>query len=303
MRPTDHISANNQKALEQAVPAGARLSLQELLAKPAYTGFVDAQVGDIQFTMLLVERDDGVALRWLWNHCYEPMTLALWASLAKNAKVIFDVGAHTGVYTLVAAKANGKASIVGFEPHGINFARLLTNLRANGLPTSNMFQCAVSDKAGIVPFTIPTENWYHSTGGRVGQNAGIVLPVQALTIDSFFAQNRSRIELMKIDVEGHEPNVLRSMPRVLSECHPDIILECIDAEGSETCGRILSGQGYYFYVIDDQNHTLTPTDSLHPFSIDGKPDMSRLSRLATCRPRHEVEVLQDDAQRILAARP
>lgn len=301
MRPTDLIAANNQKALEQAVPTGTRLTLQELLAKPAYTGFVDAQLGeDIQFTMLLVEKDDGVALRWLWNHCYEPMTLAVWASLAQQAKVIFDIGAHTGVYTLVAGKANSKASIVGFEPHGINYARLLTNLRANGLSTSNMFQCAASDKAGVIPFTISTDNWYHSTGGRVGQGAGLVLPVQALTIDSLYAQNSSRIELIKIDVEGHEQNVLRSMSRVLSECHPDIILECIDPEGSAQCSRILSEQGYSFYLIDDQDFTLTQTATLQPISAGGKPDMNRLSRLATCRSQHDIDSLQANAQRFLA---
>ncbi len=148
--------------------------IKALSGMPPYLGLVDAPLSsELTVVMFLSNNDDGVALRWLWNGCYEPMSLGLWTLLARQANVIFDIGAHTGVYTLAAAMTNRKATVVSCEPYDLNYARLLINLRANGFATDTAYPIAISDRDDVVPFAVSTSFWYLSTGGSVGERSGV----------------------------------------------------------------------------------------------------------------------------------
>ena len=49
---------------------------------------------------------------------FEGETLRLWWEISKEVNgLVLDIGAHSGIYSLVAATANKQSSIVAFEPH------------------------------------------------------------------------------------------------------------------------------------------------------------------------------------------
>jgi FkbM family methyltransferase len=290
------LAEANQAILTRAAESSLRtMTIQQLRSQPAYCGFVECQLLDRTFLMLLVNGDDGVALRWLWNRVYEGRTLALWAALAKRSRFIYDIGAHTGVYTIVARIVNPTAMTMAFEPNMINYARLLTNLRANDIDPSDAYHMALSDVEGTVPFSVPAQPWYHSSGGTVGQRTGVPAnPVTAMTVDGLVRRRPHQVDLAKIDTEGHEARVLNGMRGALKS-GPDLILESVHADSALVCTGLLAGEGYRFYVIDEEAASLTPVGDLSPLTRDGKPDHPRINRLVTRRGRDEIGAIAAEA--------
>lgn len=291
------LEDKNRTTLELAASSEGGMTIDQLLSQPPYYGFVEGVVfEDLRLIMLLVDSDDGVALRWLWNHAYEPMSLALWSLMAREAEVVLDIGAHTGVYSLAASLANDRATVVSFEPYAPNLSRLAANFRANDLSVENIFQGAVSDKEGVASFAVQTLFGYHSSSGR------IVTPsdpgnfkVQTVQIDTLYRQKSFVASLVKIDVEGHEPNVLRSMTNVLTDCAPDILIEAVDSNAADECTAILQEHGYRFFCIDDAAMSVEPVDAIMPVLENGSPNMARLNRLASKKSPEEIFSLTEQA--------
>lgn len=286
------LEDNNKIVRNLAASSSGSMNIDQLLSQPSYCGFVEGVVfEDLRLVMLLIDSDDGVALRWLWNHAYEPMSLALWSLMARDSEVVLDIGAHTGVYSLSASLANDKATVVSFEPYWLNLSRLAANLRVNGLKPENIFSGAVSDKDGVMAFNVESRFGYHSTGGVIGASSDSgSIQVQTIQIDTLYHQQKFAADLVKIDVEGHEPNVLKSMTNVLGECAPDIFIEAVDPNAAEECTNILQGHGYRFFCIDDEGMTVERVDLITPVLEDGLPDMARLNRLATKKSHEEINL-------------
>ena len=291
------LEDKNRTTLEFAASSEGGMTIGQLQSQPPYYGFVEGVVfEDLRLVMLLVNSDDGIAMRWLWNHAYEPMSLALWSLIARKAEVVLDIGAHTGVYSLAAGLANDKATVVSFEPYSLNLSRLATNIRANGLNLKNIFQGAVSDKDGVAPFVVQTPFGYRSSGGKIGSSSDpLSVPVQTIRIDTLYRQQRVAVNLVKIDVEGHEQNVLKSMANVLNDCSPDILIEAIDLDGANQCTAILKGHGYRFFSIDDAAMSIEPVDEIVPIFKNGSPNMARLNRLASKKSQEEIFSLAERA--------
>ena len=57
---------------------------------------------------------------------------------------------------------------------------------------------------------------------------------------------------MKIDVERHEPAVIRGCRRMLEESRPTVLIEILDAEIGKAVARQISGLGYAVYEICEQ---------------------------------------------------
>ena len=68
---------------------------------------------------------DGLGQTW------EPETVNLWISLCKKSKVIFDIGANTGVYSLIARTLNKDNEIIAFEPSDLVIDKLKKNINDN----------------------------------------------------------------------------------------------------------------------------------------------------------------------------
>jgi len=297
------LEDKNRTAAKLAALGNGGMTYDQLQSQPPYCGFVEGVVfEDLSLVMLLVDSDDSVALRWLWNHAYEPMSLALWSLMARKADVILDVGAHTGVYSIAAGIANGRSTVISIEPSWLNLSRLAANLRANDLDHDYIIPAAISDTEGVADFTLQTQFVYHSTGGKLGSTSDPrSLQVRTLRIDSLYRQHKIAVNLMKIDVEGHEAKVLKSMPDVLSECAPDILIETIDLNAANQCTSILKGHGYRFFCIDDAAMSIEPVDAIMPIFDNGHPNLTTLNRLASKKSPEEIISLTGQARSLWQA--
>lgn len=256
-------AALSHREAEERTSASAlkKATLADLRKQPAYVGFVEGNfLADLSFVMFLCERDDGVALRVLWKREFEPASLAIWRRLVLEAELVVDVGGHTGIYSIVAGLTNPKAKVHTFEPHEMNFGRLLLNLRANGLFGNNSHNLAASRVAGALPFQVKITHYLSSGGSVVAEGQKFAKMVPAGPIDDHVPLTARKV-CVKIDTEGHEVEVLAGMPKLLG-LKPDIILECACGPAMLGTEADLKAAGYRFFHIDDGRWTLNAIDSL-----------------------------------------
>ena len=265
------------------LPKFNNFHIRDLRAMPQFFDWVNCEIDGKTFVMYLAGADDGVALKFFWNGHYENYSLRMWTRLAcKDSKLKFDIGAHTGAYSL-AALARGAVNVVSFEPHAANFSRLIVNFRANGFSLGQALMLAVGENEEWSTFHLPTGLDYLSTGGSLlPRKEGLKFPVQTVNLDRFLGEaNQGNVSVMKVDVEGMEISVLRGAVGILEKSKPIVFFECIEENAGLLVESFLIPRGYRFYMLDDIQETLSEVFEVRPSrNPDGSLDMARLNRVA-----------------------
>ena len=179
----------------------------------------------------------------------------MWVALCAGARSIVDVGANTGVYSLVAKTVNPNAVVTAFEPVERIYQKLLDNARLNQFDVQS-HALALSDRTGeAFYFDTMTEHAYSITVNKNMLEPGISgekRTLQTITLDDYIqTSGLNRIDLMKIDVETHEPEVLDGFRAHLDQFHPDMLIEVLDAGIAARLNGILAGRDYLYYDIDE----------------------------------------------------
>lgn len=149
----------------------------------------------------------------------EPDLLAL-RKLIGPGSHCFDVGANIGVYTReLSALAGPQGRVKAFEPVPETFVALSNNVRRLGLTNVEVFNAAISDHHGRVAMSVPmrddgTPNLYRA---QVGEGDA----VPCFPLDSVL----ERVDFIKIDVEGHEFEVLKGAAELLRAHRPQLLVE------------------------------------------------------------------------------
>jgi FkbM family methyltransferase len=200
------------------------------------------------------ELENELFWRGLYGN-YERESMRIWIALCARARSIVDVGANTGVYSLVAKTINPDAVVTAFEPLDRIYRKLLENIRMNNLDV-DAHAVALSDRTGEgFYFDTLTEHVYSVTVNKNILGAGVPFEkrtLQTIALDEFIQRTGlERIDLMKIDVETHEPEVLEGFAGHLDRFHPDMLIEVLDEEVAGRLNRLLAGRGYRYYDISD----------------------------------------------------
>ena len=197
---------------------------------------------------------------------YECKSIEIWQRLVCQSSVILDIGANSGIYSLVASRLNPDAEIFAFEPVPETFAWLQMNISANQFHTLAE-PLAASDKNGSA------EIWLDAPGSHYGPSLflaehksvsdGVRINVKTVRLDDYFqARGIDRIDLVKMDVDRHEPAVLKGMRNLLTKSKPMLLLEVLDDETGELIERELAGLGYNFFNIHEPSGSVRRTDHI-----------------------------------------
>src|SRR5574341_955113 len=136
----------------------------------------------------------------------------------KNQKVIFDLGANIGFFTLRAAMNVSDCRIFSFEPHPYVFRRLAKNVRTNNLNNVFAFQCAIGSESSSAKFKMESNTWMSRIIKNNESRNGDCVDVEVITLDDFIIKNQiDCIDLIKIDVEGAEYDVLLGAAKSLDK--------------------------------------------------------------------------------------
>jgi FkbM family methyltransferase len=137
---------------------------------------------------------------------------------------ILDIGANLGVTSCILADLVPKGRVCAVEAGLGNYRHLVENLDKNGHPTVEARHCAVSDAPGTLRFV---ENWaYGGIADGILDDRTDSIEVPAVTVDGIVAElGLDRVDLIKIDVEGAEPRVLRGAHETVRRCNPIVLME------------------------------------------------------------------------------
>jgi FkbM family methyltransferase len=166
--------------------------------------------------------------------------------------VAVDVGANLGEWAVPLARRVGPAGrVLAIEPAPRAATALDKTLVANALAQAEVIRCAAGDHDGIMEFAVPIVTSVRVDTGtaRIGPaGAGYeALKVPLRSLDSLAPEYRlDRIDLVKIDVEGHERQVLDGARASLANFRPVLVLETgHEADGDRQAIRdLLGGLGY-----------------------------------------------------------
>lgn len=198
--------------------------------------------------------DYGVPMPILTRGTWEPANTEVLFSFLKPHSVVVDVGANLGYFALRLAKrlcAPGR--VEAFEPHPALCDLLSGSAAMNGLSALiSVHRHGLSDRDGPADFCYPKG---HLGAGFVsdGQpHEGTLVAGEVRALDNVLAPGTA-VDLVKIDVEGHELQVLRGMRRVIAESPGiAILLEKLvpDAGYEPELAAELEGHGLALYAVE-----------------------------------------------------
>lgn len=169
---------------------------------------------------------------------YEPEQTQAFARAVRPGAIVYDVGAHYGYYSLLAAKLAGESgSVVALEPSPRNLSVLRRHIELNRLRNVAVVELAVSDHEGDAGF----DNTAGSGVGHLSDQGPLV--VRLTTLD-LLARRFPVPNVIKIDVEGAEESVLAGGTELLKNSRPTIFLSTHGPALHESCSRTLRGLGY-----------------------------------------------------------
>jgi FkbM family methyltransferase len=154
----------------------------------------------------------------------------LLAGFEGRGRTMLDIGANVGFHALTAGLFFRR--VVAFEPTPATAARLERNVMRSALRHIDIQRCALSNRSGETAFTIDRghcgANRIH--GGEAAGKETIRVPLRtldelALAAPGGAGTGLGRIDFMKIDVEGHECEVLEGARQTVAHDRPHIFVE------------------------------------------------------------------------------
>ena len=186
------------------------------------------------------------------------LTAALTDHFAADGTTVVDIGASWGLFSYHLAGLVGRTGAVfSYEPHPMNKPVLEKLVKAR--PNVRFRPVAVSDLIGRADLQVPVFGSRHVTAqsslahGFDGQRGVRVDKVTVPTVRLDDEVGSRRVDLVKIDVEGHEMSVLRGASLTLRKYLPPMLIEIeqrhLDYPIKDVFAEI-EDIGYVLYFID-----------------------------------------------------
>lgn len=211
--------------------------------------------------------DINDSLRLSIKGIYEPFETELLKNQIGSGNTVLDIGANIGYYTLIFAKSVGsEGRVFAFEPDPTNFNLLKQNIALNGYQNVTLEQKAVYSANRTMELFLNEDN---QSDHRIYQTK-IHQPcvvVDAVSLDNYFRNGQTVIDLIKMDIQGAEMAALQGMARLLKN-NRDIrlVMEFLPTALSrfgtdpKELLTFLSGMGFNFFNINEDKNRLESTD-------------------------------------------
>lgn len=241
--------------------AGAALGFYASQALAGSEGVLEGRVPTGAPIRLMAR--DAVHRHIYLHSIYEPATTALLRATLQPGWTVLDVGANAGYFSLLAADLVGApGKVYAFEPNPELFTLLSGSAERH--PAGNVVpvEAALGERQALVRLYISpdTANSGLSTVREdVAGEGSVTVTVGMLRLDDFCAEHTLLPDLIKIDVEGHELEVLAGARRTLEVVRPGYVI-CELETGRRPAGPLLdfmAGLGYRACSLTERG-ILTP---------------------------------------------
>jgi FkbM family methyltransferase len=239
----------------------------------------------------LLNLDEGVQLA-LYLRVYERSTTRALARLAKAEAVVIDIGANIGAQALpLANRVGAKGRVIAIEPADTAMARLRDNCALNPALSARM---TLIHRALVAPGEQATETYFASWPLTLAKGAHPVhqgAPERSSAIGSTLdglvdELGLTRVDLIKLDVDGNELPVLRGAAATLARHRPIVVFELCPyllqerGEAPTALTRLFIEHGYTWY----DERTLKPLPLGDEQLVGGIPAGGSVNVVAAARP-------------------
>jgi len=236
---------------------------RRLAKKWRVSGVVSLSFNGQEFKMFS-NCDDSIVDSFLYDNSYSELNdLNVFTRLIKPQTIIFDVGANTGIYSIICSTVSSDSVIHSFEPNPTNLERLKKNLSLNHLKNVKIVPKAVGEINKETDFYIPQNNAISDSSSVVadfskatygGEIAWKKTFVQQTSLDNYCQENSiKKVDLIKIDVENYEIEVLKGAIETIKQHAPIILLETfIYGDKRLFLENLIEENNYFTYLIFKQ---------------------------------------------------
>jgi FkbM family methyltransferase len=180
------------------------------------------------YDILVMPNDLGISLELSVYGIHEPITTEVISRKLKKGMVCVDIGANIGYYALLESKNVGPdGKVIAIEPSPIAFYYLEKNLKFRHQSKYETYNFACSDHDTTSCFLINEK----SNISKIVKEADEVLDgtkkifVTTKKLDSILLKNESKIDFLRMDIEGNELNVILGAKNIIKKFKPIIQFE------------------------------------------------------------------------------
>ena len=193
----------------------------------------------------------------------------------KEDSYFYDVGANIGLYSWLCRKLSSNRKILAFEPDPKNFELLQMTKENSKIENINLFNIALSNRMETVSFqqdTLTSATGMISDGQTPWIEKYLGQETNSIQVNTDYLDNktfkRQDASLIKIDVEGHELEVLRGGEKKLSQCKPLLLIESFPPNLDRVV-NFLTKLGYKFWDSDLNKPLSSQTSNLFAWHENG----------------------------------
>jgi len=178
------------------------------------------------FTIRGGAADTGVMASVVRSGEFEPHLVEFFGRAVPEGGTVIDIGANIGVHTLALSRIVGGGRVVAVEPAPANLRHLEWNIAANDCSNVTVAAVGLSDEPGQAELNFSSTH----PGGAFLADTDVhdqeAFHIELSTLDAIADElGIDQLDLVKIDVEGSEPQVLEGGRRVLTTHRPVVIME------------------------------------------------------------------------------
>lgn len=195
--------------------------------------------------------------------------------------VVLDIGAHNGSFTFLFALCANK--VIAFEPNPTIYQNLLMNLQSN--PSFKniipyQLACTKETKKYTFNYTNPKIYGDASNGGLLDEIQhdefkkfhDTKIEVDGVNVTDFLQTNHisdvDNIKFIKIDAEGHDKEILKTLSPIIEKNHPVLMVEAFKYLTSEEIKDYYNTITHFGYKIYDISPLDNITDCAGPLKLD-----------------------------------
>jgi len=187
----------------------------------------------------------GTSSELLLFKSHEPVSTKLISKLLKKGMTCLDIGGNIGYYVLLENKIlEGEGKIIAIEPSPDNFKQLKRNIELQKTKIVDAYNLAAGDKDGNLKFLVyedASNSCMIIPEGQEFRWPGQIIEVPVKNMDNFLENlGITKIDFIRMDVEGYEKHVLEGLKNILKKSKPIIHMEVhVNILGKENTKKFL----------------------------------------------------------------
>ena len=187
---------------------------------------------------LYLNPNDPVVSGAIFFNVYEKSESKFLKSICFEGMNVLDIGANIGFYTAIFSQfAKEKGVVVAIEPDEESYKYLSQSINSFTYKNVLSFKVAASDTKQKLPLYISKENRGDNRLYSTDQERNSIM-VNCLTVDEILITNEIKnLDLIKIDVQGYEPKVLKGMRDIVNSSKALILLSEFWPKGISQAGE------------------------------------------------------------------